>query len=251
VVLLVAGWLIIALPQLGSVQFLINTAILTTLGLYAFGAAAKARATAVGLEKKLRLDLLVHNVELENSAMRDDLTQLFNRRYFFTRIERELQAAKGFNRPISVAIVDLHSMKAINEEHGHRAGDRALEAFGSFLLQQTRASDVPARIGSGEFAIILPDTDQEKAAVAVNRLEAALEKADIFYDADTDLKVYATIGVSGFPWAADTVDTLISQAQATMYANKTYHHSNGASPAVDASTSDIPAPDATGVVTPR
>jgi diguanylate cyclase (GGDEF)-like protein len=161
-------------------------------------------------------------------AMRDDLTQLFNRRYFFERLERELQTAKGFGRPLGVAIIDLDSMKHVNNTHGHAAGDRLLAAFGKFLLQQTRASDVPARTGGDEFAIILPDTERNEADVMIERLEAALDKSDLMDGEASSVKIAASVGLAGFSWDAATTDELVRQADASMYAKKHENQLTGA-----------------------
>lgn len=233
-VLLFMGWVALAVPDFGSPQFVLETAVLGALGTYAFVAAAKTRRTAVSLEKKLRLDLLVHNVELENMAMRDELTQLFNRRYFFERLERELQAAKGFQRPLCVVVIDLDSMKLVNDTYGHKVGDRALANFGAFLLDQTRASDVPSRIGGDEFAIILPDTDQRQASVLTERVLAALERTDLIDEDDVTLRLTASLGVAGCPWSGDSADELMQHADAAMYASKREHKANGVAAAVEA-----------------
>jgi diguanylate cyclase (GGDEF)-like protein len=222
-VLLVMGWIALSVPHFGSSQWLVETIVLAALGAYAFVAAAKTRKTAVSLEKKLRLDLLVHNVELENMAMRDDLTQLFNRRYFFERLERELQAAKGFSRPLSVMIIDLDDLKLVNDTCGHKVGDEALTNFGAVLLDETRASDVPARIGGDEFAIILPDTDERSARILISRLVAAIERADLIEDNNVTLKLGASLGLAGYPWSGQTVDEIMQAADASMYSDKHSH----------------------------
>ena len=231
-ILLVVGWIALAVPHFGSTQWLLETIVLGSLGTYAFVAAAKTRRTAVALEKKLRLDLLVHNVELENMAMRDELTQLFNRRYFFDRLERELEVAMGFKRPLSVMTIDIDSMKQINEMYGHRMGDEVLHRFGAFLLEHTRASDVPARVGGGAFAIILPDTDETASRIAVERLLAALDKADLVNDDNVTLSVSVSVGLAGYPWSAQTTDQIIQIANAAMDANKKTHKQVGEAAAV-------------------
>ena len=226
-ILLVVGWIALSIPHFGSTQWVFETIVLACLGAYAFIAAAKTRRTAVTIEKKRRLDLLVHNVELENMAMRDDLTQLFNRRYFFERLERELEAAKGFNRPLSVIVIDLDSMKLVNDTYGHRVGDEVLTGFGALLLKQTRTSDVPARIGGDEFAIILPDTDETSAHVMIERLTAALTEQGVINRDDSVLRVKASLGLACFPGAGDTADRLMQQADAAMYAEKRTHKAGG------------------------
>jgi diguanylate cyclase (GGDEF)-like protein len=220
VVILLAGWISVTTGDFGAATFAIQTLIFVALGAYAFAAAAWSRKVSVSQERKMRLGLLVHNMELENMAMRDDLTQLFNRRYFFERLERELQTARGFKRPLSVLLIDMDSLKELNDTYGHRTGDLALEAFGRFLLQQTRASDVPARIGGDEFAVILPDTNEQQANVMIERLTKALEKTDLVDDDQISLQLGASLGLAGYPWSGEDADTLVQKADAHMYSVK-------------------------------
>lgn len=212
---------IIAAATGGGANFALGAAAVVAFAAYVFIAETRARKIAVNLEKRLRLGLLVHNMELENMAMQDDLTQLFNRRYLFERLERELETAKAFQRrPLSVIVIDLDSMKLVNDNFGHRLGDELLTAFGRFLLDHTRASDVPARTGGDEFAIILPDTS-DKAAVALRgRLAHRLEAIDLIDPEDAKIKITASFGVSSYPRDGDTVDAIMQRADLDMYAEK-------------------------------
>lgn|GEM_PF-1665096 len=217
---LLAGWFVVSFHDRGSTRFIFDTLVFAVLAAYAFLAAAFGRRLAVNLEKKLRLQLLVHNMELENMAMRDDLTQLFNRRYLFDRLERELQTARGFQRPLTVLTIDIDSLKAVNDTYGHHMGDKALANFGRFLLNHTRATDVPARIGGDEFAIILSDTSKRGGCTMMERLTRALENFNIIDEDGLTLRLAASIGMSGYPWTGDSVDAIMQEADASMYAQK-------------------------------
>lgn len=240
--MLITIWLLVVVRQdLSTTDFIIGTVGLFSLGAYSFTFSARSRRMAVNQEKRLRLGLLVHNMELENMAMQDDLTQLFNRRYFFDRLERELETANAFKRPLSVILIDLDEMKAVNDSYGHRVGDELLRNFGRFLLDQTRGSDVPARIGGDEFAIILPDTPIAEASKLQVRLAEKLAKTDIIDNNDLTLRAEASLGCSGYPETAATVDELIQQADAAMYASKHDRKINGRSVGSDEPTLVPPA----------
>ena len=211
----------------GTSNFFVNSIALVAFAAYVFIAETRARRIAVNLEKRLRLGLLVHNMELENMAMQDDLTQLFNRRYLFERLERELETAKAFKRPLSVIVVDLDLMKQVNDNFGHRVGDELLASFGRFLLDHTRASDVPARTGGDEFAIILPDTSDKAALALRGRLLKRMENIDLIERENVNIKVTASFGVASYPTSADTVDEIMQKADVDMYNEKSMRKARG------------------------
>jgi len=218
--LLIAGWAYFTLPHFGSAQFFLDSLVFCVFGTYAFIAAYNARRETVTLEKKLRYSLIRRNMHLESMTTRDDLTHLFSRRHLFDRFERELQTAKASGRALSIVVIDLNGMEQINTSHGHEVGDRVLAAFGRFLADQARGSDVLARIDGDEFAVLMPDADERAAEAAVTRLLTALEKGQLFEEDDLSLKTTASIGKSGYPWEADSVDQIISSARDSMSAHK-------------------------------
>ncbi|MCH8162333.1 MAG: GGDEF domain-containing protein [Chloroflexi bacterium] len=219
--LLMGGWAVVATHHsFGSPAFLIETIVLAGLGVFGFLAAARTVRIAVNTEKRLRLGLLVHNMELEQMAMQDDLTQLFNRHYFFERLERELETAKASQHPLSVMAMNLGGLKKINHTYGLRVGDEVLQNVGRFLLAQTRASDIPARIAGDEFAIIMPDTPAAEADTLMTRLEKRLASLNVVDRNELTLTVQASLGYATYPDAGETVDELIQQADSAMRVRK-------------------------------
>lgn len=243
-ILLLAGWSAVALTHIGETEFIADTAIFGALGAYAFIAAARSRQTAVNMERKMRMDLLMHNMELESTAMRDDLTQLFNRRFLFERLEAELRTARGFQRPLAVMVIHADCLRTVNETYGYAAGDKLLAAIGGFLLGQTRGSDVPARTGGGEFAIILPDTAESAATNLMERLMDRLDKAGLMREDGLDICLNTSSGVSGYPWGADTASAIMQLADAAMYAGRLGRRASGASLPVAGAPGHQPIPAA-------
>jgi len=219
-VVLVLGWLVVSLNDLGETMFFVDTAVFLAAACYAFTAAAVSRRRAVNEEKRLRLRLLVHNMELENMAIRDELTQLFNRRYLFERLERELQTAKGFQRPLAFIAIKVTSMEHINHTYGYAAGDQMLAAFGRFLLEFTRATDIPARMSGNKFGVILPDTSKRGAHTMVERLTQSLATLPLLEERGLSAAVVVSFGVCGYPWGGDNVDAIMQHADASMQATK-------------------------------
>ncbi len=213
---LVLGWLAVAPHDFPGLMFFIDIVVFLAMGLYAVVAAVVSHREAVNQERRLRLRLLVHNMELENLSMRDELTQLFNRRYLFERLERELHAAEGFQRPLAVIATEVKTLSHINHTYGYAVGDRLLAAFGRFLMDMTRATDLPARVSGNKFAIILPDTSKRGAYAMIERLTRSLATTSLSEEPGMDAVIVVSFGVSGYPWGSDTVDAIVQQAEAEM-----------------------------------
>src|SRR5436190_10137447 len=97
-------------------------------------------------------------------AYRDPLTGMWNRRYFEERLaEEQSRSQRAGGRRFSVLVIDINDFKAINDDHGHPAGDALLKWAGEFLATHLRTHDVPCRTGGDEFAVILPDVSQADA----------------------------------------------------------------------------------------
>lgn len=216
---LTLGWAAVSLRDFGAGAFIVDTVVFIAMALYAFTAAALSRIHAVSEERKIRLRLLVHNMELENMSMRDELTQVFNRRYLFDRLERELDTAKGFQRPLAYIAIELRSLAHLNDTYGYEVGDQVLAAFGRFLMDCTRASDIPARVSGNKFGVILPDTSKRGAYTMVERFAQSLSTASLMGDERLDGALVVSFGVSGYPWGAEGAGAIVRQAEIAMDAD--------------------------------
>ncbi|MGQ9572744.1 MAG: GGDEF domain-containing protein [Dehalococcoidia bacterium] len=219
----------VAHATVGDVEFYLTTAIaLVSTALGCLALAAHSRKTHVDLERRYRARLFIRNLELQDMAMRDELTQLFNRRYFFERLRRELDRARSLQSPLAVLVLDVDDLKGVNDAYGHKAGDVALINLAKLLLKCTRTSDIPARLGGDEFGVIMPETDKDGAFALAKRLQRALEVTPVYEQDGDSLRMNVSLGVSGFPWGGDTVDELVQWADTHMYAAKTSHKDGSA-----------------------
>jgi len=206
-----------------TVAFLAAVAAFAALEVLGFASVYVSRRRLEESQQRYQARLFIRNLELRDMAMRDDLTQLFNRRYFYNRLERELDQARNFQRPLAVAVLDIDGLKAVNDTCGHKAGDLLLATVGRLLVQCTRTCDVPARIGGDEFGIIMPETDKSGAFAVANRLQRAVESASVFEENGKRLNLKLSLGLSGYPWGGDDVDAIVQWADTYMYAAKAVH----------------------------
>ncbi len=222
---LILGWLAVSLNDAGQDMFIVDTLVFAGVATFAFTAAAASRRDAVNQEKKLRLRLLVHNMELENMSIRDDLSHVFNRRYLMDRLEQELNTAKGVQRPLALIAIEVKSLSHINHTFGIAAGDRLLATIGRLLLEHLRATDIPGRMSGSRFSVILPDTSKRGAYVMIERLTNALADTPLMDDAEQGTEVVVSFSMSGYPWGGDTVDDLVREAE--MASHSAAPHTNG------------------------
>ena len=116
--------------------------------------------------------------KVEEQAITDGLTGLYNHRYFYDRLQQELARAQRYRAPVSLLLLDLDDFKLFNDRYGHLAGDEALREVGRVLRSQVRRDvDLAARYGGEEFVVLLPNTPLAGAAVVGRRLQRALARA--------------------------------------------------------------------------
>ncbi|WP_374604081.1 diguanylate cyclase [Arenimonas sp.] len=153
---------------------------------------------AAGLEQRVRertLALSEANAQLEVLAMTDALTGLANRRHFGDQLAREATRAAETGHPLSLITLDIDRFKAINDQHGHPAGDAVLRRVALLLEEQVRASDLLARVGGEEFAVLAVDTGLVEATQLAERLRAAIENAGPIAVGRAAIPVTISLGV--------------------------------------------------------
>src|SRR5437667_411095 len=149
----------------------------------------------------------------------DELTALYNTRGFAIASDRLFGQALRYTRPASVLMVDLDNLKAVNDSHGHDAGNRLLRHTANALRAELRYTDLPARYGGDEFIVLLPETPPRGALDVAERIRKAV--ADRPLDMDVGkIASSVSIGVACFPDDGRTLDALATRADRALYEAK-------------------------------
>ncbi len=165
-----------------------------------------------------------HN-EVKQQAMTDSLTGLFNRRCFENILSRELQRADRHHRAFSLALVDVNDFKQFNDVHGHQAGDEALASLGAAIRKAVRSTDLAARYGGDEIAIILPETKLSKAyALFEGRIKREIEEGSTRMSGGRH-ELSVTIGIASYPEDGRNAMDLVLAADKALLAAKKQKHS--------------------------
>lgn len=161
----------------------------------------------------LRLLVRLESAEnrLRELSHRDGLTGLYNRDHFIELTERELERTLRYGEPFSVVILDIDGFGQVNDVHGHSAGDKLLQVVGEVCLRNLRQTDVVARFGGDEFAILLPNTGENSAQACVERIRKTLAAISIpFYGQELHFTVSA--GVATYDKSCTELDMILQQA---------------------------------------
>ena len=156
---------------------------------------------------------------LNERAIRDSLTGLYNRRYLDETLERELARAQRESYQISVLMIDIDHFKLLNDTCGHKAGDIFLKFVAGFLEEHVRQGDIICRYGGEEFLIIMPTVHKPDAQKRAEMLCAEFDRISVKYET-IDLHSTISIGVATYPKDGISADEVIGAADAAMYAAK-------------------------------
>ena len=151
------------------------------------------------LEKaRLKAEIKTAYKKMAEMSSKDELTGLYNRRYFMEALEREVSRAKRYKINLSLCMIDLDHFKLVNDTYGHPAGDMVLSKVGSTIKNSFRQSDLACRYGGEEFAVILPDTDSYNAKIVAERFRKKIYENQFEWKA-SKFKVTTSIGFTTIP----------------------------------------------------
>ena len=156
------------------------------------------------------------NLELAALSRTDGLTRLPNHTAWLEAVEREFARSKREEHAMAVLMLDLDHFKAINDKHGHPAGDEVLRGVGEVIREALRLHDVPGRYGGEEFGILLPHSDAASAEAIAERIRKKIEWASFA----GELKVTASIGCAAMQASDLFAASLIARADRALYAAK-------------------------------
>lgn len=170
-------------------------------------------------EKNKELEII--NKKLEELSITDTLTGIYNRRYFFERLNSEFLRSKRHNLSISLLMLDLDHFKHINDTYGHQKGDDVLRKISEILKRNRRANDIVARFGGEEFIMLLCQTDPEGAFIAADRIRKDIEDHQFTWPGGPSFGATISIGISSYPdIRINNINDLIRVADTSLYEAK-------------------------------
>lgn len=160
--------------------------------------------------------------ELTKQASTDPLTQLYNRRYFFTESNYMIKKAQANDESLSIIILDIDHFKAVNDQYGHKAGDLVLVDVASIFHQLSRDQDLIARFGGEEFVVILPDTNTTEAQVYAEHIRQSIEKHSVNLGDELTLNITVSLGVAELSITTnEAIESAVDRADKALYEAKT------------------------------
>jgi len=173
----------------------------------------------------LQRDLAKKNAELErlyaevqNLAITDPLTGLYNRRGFYVAGKRELERSRRYGHPLTAISFDLDHFKGINDSYGHAMGDRVLKEVAERCGTQIRKVDIFGRLGGDEFSILLIETGKEAALKLIDRIRTVMGQP--IEEGSTRVEVTLSIGAAELNEQTSTLDGLLLYADKALYQSK-------------------------------
>jgi diguanylate cyclase (GGDEF)-like protein len=155
--------------------------------------------------------------QLKELSITDDLTKLYNSRYFYQQLQNEIKRFYRYHRPLSLLLIDIDHFKYYNDTYGHLEGDKILFKIGGLISSCLRAMDTAYRYGGEEFTVILPETSCEAALIVAERILRTVRTT--FFDENSGTKITVSIGVSEYA-DSESMNDFIRRTDKAMYVAK-------------------------------
>jgi diguanylate cyclase (GGDEF)-like protein len=163
--------------------------------------------------------IAIENARLYRYAVTDEMTRLYNHRYFQQRLDEELIRADRYDNQVSLIILDVDHFKKFNDTYGHPEGDRVLKTVSRLIEKSVREVDIPARYGGEEFVVICPEKDGEGTMVPANRIRSTIEGFDFRINGNR-VPITVSLGIANYPHQARSKADLIMMADTALYHSK-------------------------------
>ncbi len=167
--------------------------------------------------KKAELELLKREQLYLELSITDELTQLYNSRYFFQELKREVERSARYQQPLTLCMFDLDHFKSLNDRYGHLFGNKVLAEFGKLIKHHLRSIDSGFRFGGEEFVVLMPAINDAESPA--DRVRAGLKQIPFTTDAGIEVEVTVSVGIAGYVEGDDEV-SLLQRADKALYLSK-------------------------------
>ncbi len=176
--------------------------------------------TQLSEQASIALERATLHEQAASLGITDELTKLYNHRYFEQSLDREVRRCRRYGSIMALIFLDLDHFKTINDCYGHLLGSQCLAEVATIMAESVRDVDILARYGGDEFVVILPETTVATARMVAERLHSAVGSHVFLKDAGINVHMGTSIGLAGFPDHAQTKEDLVRKADEAMYRAK-------------------------------
>lgn len=172
-------------------------------------------------ERDLRQELERRRLELEQLAITDDLTRLFNARYFYHQVRAEAERSVRYHHPLSLLLLDIDHFKDYNDTYGHLEGNHVLTRLGKVITFCLRTMDSAYRYGGEEFTVLLPETSQKEAFTVAERIRCTIAEETFTPRSGETVGVTISIGLTEYRWREkEPIEGFVRRADQALYLSK-------------------------------